>query len=100
MLFYLLLIEFCCLSVHFLCLLNGGGLEGSRLFGIVVKPLLNILRQLGKIILLFVLTTIPSASTRVTVASLYSFLSLVLKSSASAIDAKHTIKITRVGVLI
>jgi len=39
-------------------------------------------------------------STRVTVAFLYSLPLIVLKSSASAIDAKHTIKITNLGVLI
>ena len=36
-------------------------------------------------------------STRLTVASLYSFPLIVLKSSARAIDAKHTIKITKIG---
>jgi hypothetical protein len=42
----------------------------------------------------------PSGSTRLTVAFLYSFPLIVLKSSASAIDAKHTIKITKkLGVL-
>src|SRR5439155_18128787 len=47
-----------------------------------------------------VLNTRPSGSTRLTVASLYSLPLIVLKSSARAIDAKHTIKITKVGVLI
>src|SRR5437899_1060163 len=37
----------------------------------------------------------PSGSTRVTVASLYSFPSMVLKSSASASDADSAAKITR-----
>jgi hypothetical protein len=46
------------------------------------------------------LTTIPSGSTWLIVAFLYSFPLTVLKSSASAIDAKLTIKTTNVGVLI
>ena len=42
------------------------------------------------------LITMPSASTRLTVTFLYSFPAIVLKSSASAIDAKHTIRIAKV----
>jgi hypothetical protein len=45
-------------------------------------------------------TAAVCGSTRLIVAFLNSLLLIVLKSSASAIDAKHTIKITRVGVLI
>jgi hypothetical protein len=42
----------------------------------------------------------PSGSTRLTVAFLYSFPLIVLKSSVGAIDAKHTIKIKKkLGVL-
>ena len=43
--FFLLAIEL----VKLLCLSNGGDLGGSRLCGIIVKPLLNVCRQLGKI---------------------------------------------------
>src|SRR6266496_630341 len=46
------------------------------------------------------MSTMPSGSTRLTVTFLYSFPSVVLKSSANAIDAKQTIKIAKVGALI
>jgi hypothetical protein len=47
----LLLIQFFCLfirPVKLLCLSNGGGLSGSRFLRIIMKPLLNVRRQLGK----------------------------------------------------
>jgi hypothetical protein len=43
--FFLLAIEL----VKLLCLPNGSGLGGNRLGGIIMKPLLNIFGQLGKI---------------------------------------------------
>src|SRR5439155_9571563 len=41
----------------------------------------------------------PSASTRLTVTFLYSFPSIALKSSATAMDAKHAIKKARIFIL-
>jgi hypothetical protein len=46
-----------------------------------------------------VMITIPSGSTRLTVTFLYSLPSVVLKSSASAIDAKQTIKMTNIALI-
>ena len=87
--------------VKLLCLPNGGGLGGSRLGGIIVKPLLNIFGQLGKIKFgntALRLITIPSASTCVTVAFLYSLPLFVLKSSASAIEIADSV--TRIAMVV
>src|SRR6266496_469385 len=46
-----------------------------------------------------VLSTMPSGSTRLTVTFLYSFPSIALKSSATAMDAKHAIKKARIFIL-
>src|SRR6266496_5566215 len=46
-----------------------------------------------------VLSTIPSGSILLTVTFLYSFPSISLKSSATAIDAKHAIKKPRIFIL-
>jgi hypothetical protein len=48
----------------------------------------------------FVFSTIPSGSTRLTVASLYSLPLTVLKSSAKAAGVKHSIKNVRTLLLI
>ena len=62
-----------------------------------MKPFLNLLREFGEIHLRYpcfqFLSTIPSASTRLTVASLYTLPLMVLKSSESASDANRTAKI-------
>jgi hypothetical protein len=85
-----LLLKFFCLFINLiqlLCLSKACGLGGSGLVRIIVKPLLNVCRQLGKINFgntPFVLNTMPSASTPVTVAFLYSFPFVVLKSSDCA----------------
>ena len=69
---------------------------------VVIKALLNIFGQFLEIKFRnsrFCLNDNPSGSIWVTVAFLYSLPLIVLKSSASAIDAKQTIKITNAALI-
>jgi hypothetical protein len=66
----------------------------------VMKPFLNVFRKFNEKDLeipVLVLSTIPSASTRLIVASLYIFPLTVLRSSASAGDTNSVARITMVA---
>jgi len=86
-----------------LILIYGGsssllGRECSRVLRIVVKALPNLFRQFNEVFVIadFVLTMMPSGSTRMTLASLYSLPPIVLKSPASASEAYSDVKISSV----
>jgi len=75
--------------------------ECGRFCGVVMKAFLNLFREFGEVNLRdpdFVINTMPSGSTRLTFALLYSFPSIVLKSSARATDAKQRIETASVFI--
>jgi hypothetical protein len=87
------------LSCGIICSLSGR--VCSRVLRVVIKSLLNVFRQFHKITLEipdFVLMTMPSGSTCVTVASLYSLPPTVLKSSASVSDAADSV--ARIAIVV